>query len=75
MKFWHQVILKWYIKIIIHIEKDQESELSRNPFLKNMKNPLFTKKAVQTGRVEVEANSFGSAMLPKLSGFFSNQKM
>jgi hypothetical protein len=39
-----------------------------------MKNPLFTKKAVQTGRVEVEANSFGSAMLPKLSGFVFQPK-
>jgi hypothetical protein len=29
------------LKIIIHIEKDQASKLSRYSFLKNMKNPLF----------------------------------
>jgi hypothetical protein len=39
-----------------------------------MKNPLFTKKAVQTGRVGVEKNSFSSAILPKLSGFFPTKK-
>ncbi len=44
MKFRLWVGLKQYIKIIIHIEEDQASELSRYSFLKNMKNILIILK-------------------------------
>jgi hypothetical protein len=48
---------KLVYEIIIHIEKDQKSELSLHSFLKVMKNLLFNSKAVKTGTHKAQAGA------------------